>query len=100
MPVTHCWRKQATSGKSGSYLSCLSISQFLNDAIRQQVETRKSIVDLFLKRFTLSPDEAEAITSRDVPIGKRFFEAVDRTEQIRTDCRVLMAGEDGPTKAG
>ena len=37
---------------------------------------------------------------RDVPIGQRFFEAMDRTERIREDCRVLMSGEDGPTKAG
>jgi hypothetical protein len=61
---------------------------------------RKSIVMLFLNRFTLNDEEAEAITSRDVPIGPRFFEAMNKTERIRNDCRVLMSGEDGPTKAG
>jgi hypothetical protein len=25
---------------------------------------------------------------------------MDKTERIREDCRVLMAGEEGPTKAG
>lgn len=55
---------------------------------------------LFLHRFTLSNEEAEAITSRDVPIGSRFFEAMNKAERIRNDCRVLMSGEDGPTKAG
>lgn len=55
---------------------------------------------LFLNRFTLNDEEAEAITSRDVPIGPRFFEAMNKTERIRNDCRVLMSGEDGPTKAG
>lgn len=67
---------------------------------RQEVETRKSIVALFLARFTLNEEEVEAMTSRDIPVGPRFFAAMDKTEKIRNDCRVLMAGEDGPTKAG
>ncbi|KAJ3755564.1 oligomeric complex COG6 [Lentinula raphanica] len=67
---------------------------------RQEVEDQKSIVSLFLARFTLTEEETEALISRDVPVGKRFFQAMDKTEQIRDDCRVLMAGEDGPTKAG
>ncbi|KAJ7356948.1 oligomeric complex COG6, partial [Mycena albidolilacea] len=67
---------------------------------RQEVENKKSIVTLFLSRFTLNEEEVEAMTSRDVPVGQRFFQAMDKTERIRTDCRVLMAGEDGPTQAG
>jgi len=67
---------------------------------RQDVEDKKTIISLFLARFTLTEAEVEALTSRDVPIGQRFFEAMDRTEKIREDCRVLMSGEDGPTKAG
>lgn len=67
---------------------------------RQEVEIKKSIVNLFLARFTLTEDEVEAMTSRDVPLGKTFFQAMDKTEQIRDECRVLMAGEEGPTKAG
>ncbi|KAK0210475.1 oligomeric complex COG6, partial [Desarmillaria ectypa] len=67
---------------------------------RQEVEVKKSIVELFLAHFALSEEEIEAITSRDVPLGQRFFDAMDRTERIRDDCRVLMAGEEGPTKAG
>lgn len=67
---------------------------------RSTIATRQSIVSLFLGRFTLSEDEKEAITSRDIPVGERFFQAMDKTEKIRDDCRVLMTGEDGPTKAG
>ncbi|KAJ2912469.1 hypothetical protein MD484_g7951, partial [Candolleomyces efflorescens] len=68
---------------------------------RQEVEDKKSIITLFLSKFTLSSDEVEALTSREVPVGPTFFSAMDKTEQIRQDCRVLMAGdEDGPTKAG
>ncbi|KAI0345229.1 oligomeric complex COG6 [Trametopsis cervina] len=67
---------------------------------RQEVSTRQSIVTVFLDRFTLTPDEVESITSREIPVGKRFFAAMNKAERIRDDCRVLMAGEEGPTKAG
>ncbi|KAH7889181.1 oligomeric complex COG6 [Phlebopus sp. FC_14] len=67
---------------------------------RQEVETQKSIVLLFLERLTLNDDEVEAVTSREIAVGTRFFQAMDKTERIRNDCRVLMSGEDGPTKAG
>jgi Conserved oligomeric complex COG6 len=67
---------------------------------RQQVKTRQSIVTLFLARFTLSPNEAEALSSPEIPVGPRFFAAMDRAQAIRDDCRVLMAGEDSPSKAG
>ncbi|THH31107.1 hypothetical protein EUX98_g3063 [Antrodiella citrinella] len=67
---------------------------------RQIVTTKQSIVSLFLDRFTLTPEEAEAITSREVPVAKRFFSAMSKAERIREDCRVLMAGEDGPAQAG
>ncbi|KAG5644406.1 hypothetical protein DXG03_008573 [Asterophora parasitica] len=67
---------------------------------RLEVENKKSIVTAFLDRFTLTDDEVVVITSRDHPVGQRFFEVMDKTERIRDDCRILMAGEDGPTKAG
>ncbi|KAG5635825.1 hypothetical protein H0H81_010012 [Sphagnurus paluster] len=67
---------------------------------RQEVENKKSIVTEFLARFTLNDEEAEVITSRDHPVGQRFFEVMDKTERIRDDCRILMSGEDGPTRAG
>ncbi|KAG6911409.1 hypothetical protein DXG01_016506 [Tephrocybe rancida] len=67
---------------------------------RQDVENKKSIVTAFLARFTLTEQEAEAITSRDEPVGAHFFAAMDRTESIRDDCRILMSGEEGPTQAG
>jgi hypothetical protein len=67
---------------------------------RQEVKTRQSIVDLFLARFTLSDDEANALSSSSVPVGPTFFAAMDRAQAIRDDCRVLMVGEDSPSKAG
>ncbi|KAI0705883.1 oligomeric complex COG6 [Cytidiella melzeri] len=67
---------------------------------RQEVSTKQSIVTAFLDRFTLTSEEIEAILSREIPVGKQFFKAMDKAERIRNECRVLMAGEDGPTKAG
>ncbi|KAF8436357.1 oligomeric Golgi complex subunit 6 [Boletus edulis BED1] len=67
---------------------------------RQQVETQKSIVLFFLDRFTLNEDDIEAITSREISLVPRFFSAMNKTERIQSECRVLMSGEDGPTKAG
>ena len=67
---------------------------------RQDVDRRQSIVTLFLARFTLSEDEIESLISGDVPIGRRFFDAMDKAHAIRSDCRVLMSGEDSPSQAG
>ena len=61
---------------------------------------RQSIIALFLSRFTLSAEEKAAISSRDVPVGPRFFAAMDKAEKVRDDCRVLMTGDEGDTKAG
>ncbi|OBZ65679.1 Conserved oligomeric Golgi complex subunit 6, partial [Grifola frondosa] len=66
----------------------------------QAVATRQAVISVFLARFTLNDDEKESITSRDVPVGKQFFDAMDKAQRIRDDCRVLMVGEDGETKAG
>ncbi|KAF8753532.1 Oligomeric complex COG6 [Rhizoctonia solani] len=69
-------------------------------AQQQTTNTRQEIIALFLDRFTLSAAELEAITSRDIPVGKQMFDAMDKLERIREDCRVLMTGEGGETKAG
>ena len=53
-----------------------------------------------VRGFTLTDEETEIVTSRDVPVGPRFFNTMDKTERIRQDCEVLMAGEDGPTQVG
>ncbi|KAF6742370.1 oligomeric Golgi complex subunit 6 [Ephemerocybe angulata] len=67
---------------------------------RQSISAKSTIITLFLASFTLSQDEMNAMTSRDVPVGAAFFAAMEKCEKIREDCRVLMAGEEGPTRAG
>jgi conserved oligomeric Golgi complex subunit 6 len=61
---------------------------------------RQSIISVFLARFTLTEAEVEAITSREVPVGRRLFEAMDRAEKIRDDCQILLGGEGEHTKSG
>jgi len=62
-------------------------------AERLATSDKQAIVTVFLKRFTLSEKEVKAMTSRDVPVGRELFEAIRRTEEIRSDCRVLLSGE-------
>jgi hypothetical protein len=58
-------------------------------------------VSAFLTRFTLTDAELRALTSRDVPVGPELFAAMEKTELIRSDCRVLLAGEaDAAAQAG
>ena len=61
---------------------------------------KQSIVTLFLSRFTLTDQETDILISRDVLVGRHFYDTMDKTERIRQDCQVLMAGEDGPTQVG
>jgi len=81
-------------------MSCDLSASANQTPFRHEVEDKQTIISLFLGRFTLNEKEAETITSRDVPLGPKFFETMDKTERIREDCMVLMAAEDGPTKAG
>lgn len=67
---------------------------------RKTLTARSELVSSFLKRFTLTEAEADAMISRDVPVGQSMFDAMDRTERIREDCRVLLSGEGGESQAG
>jgi len=62
----------------------------LND--RQEVKDKKTIITLFLARFILNEAEVEALTSRDIPIGQRFLDAMDKMEHKIVVClwRVRM----------
>lgn len=79
---------QANSGTKHLLSSAASLR-----AERLAVADRQAIVAVFLRRFTLTEREVKAMTSREVPVGRELFEAIERTEAIRRDCRVLMSGE-------
>ena len=54
---------------------------------------------MFLARFTLDESEIEALTSRDIPIGQQFFDAMDETKRIREDWHYRVTLTDTPTNA-
>lgn len=69
---------------------------------RTSTRARQTVIAAFLARYTLTDAETDAITLRDVPVGKRLFAAMDRVQAIRGDCYVLLGAsddEDG-TRAG
>ena len=47
-------------------------------------------VDSFLEHFTLTPEDAEFLQSRDIHIGMQFFQIMRKAEIIINDSRVLM----------
>jgi hypothetical protein len=85
----YCWKGQEICAMKGMF--CLLPSAHLFDGLtkfidRQDVEDKKTIISLFLARFTLTEAEVEALTSRDVPIGQTVFRS---DGQDRTDKRGL-----------
>ncbi|WVQ92239.1 hypothetical protein IAS59_006048 [Cryptococcus gattii] len=82
------------------------VDQFLlerADVLRSQrasAQLRAHLITLFLSRFVLSNSELAALTSREVTIGQPLFDTLDHLEKIRTDCEVLLGGEEGKTQAG
>lgn len=72
---------------------------------RNAAALQRQLSSLFLQRFTLSEEERQAIYSRELRVDDRLFAAMDRLEQIRADCRLLLEGSDvngvgGGTRAG
>lgn len=84
---------QAQLSKANSGTKHLLSSAASLRAERLATADKQAIVTVFLKRFTLSDREIKAMTSRDVPVGRELFHAIERTEAIRKDCRVLMGGD-------
>ncbi|BEI79779.1 hypothetical protein CcaverHIS002_0103080 [Cutaneotrichosporon cavernicola] len=73
------------------------------DGLRSQrasAQLRLSLVKLFLARFTLTPAEEAALTSRDHDVGPELFTALDRVETIRRDCQALLGGDESRMQAG
>ncbi|KAI5122053.1 hypothetical protein M0805_006037 [Coniferiporia weirii] len=69
-------------------------------AARHAVNEQQAAIDSFLAHFVLTQEEAEALQSRDIQIDAQFFRTMRNAERIIANARVLMNGEDGPTRAG
>jgi hypothetical protein len=67
---------------------------------RASAQLRATLITLFLSRFTLSDEERNALTSREVIVGPAVFSALDRVEAIRQDSQALLSGDEERTQAG
>lgn len=68
---------------------------------RMATADKQALIAVFLRRFTLSDSEIKTMTSREAPVGRELFRVIERTQEIRKDCRVLMSGEEAEeAKAG
>ncbi|KAI9209389.1 oligomeric Golgi complex subunit 6 [Polychytrium aggregatum] len=56
----------------------------------QRALIRKSLAEAFVKRFTLSDQEIQILTTPHLEINKSFFDALDHLHQINEDCRALL----------
>jgi len=66
------------------------------DSLRKQgeaVAAKQTMVEAFLKKFTLTESEIQALTSQEIQVNWSVFEAMDHCEQIRTDCASLLTGD-------
>lgn len=59
---------------------------------------KQEIAQAFLARFTLSPQESQHLLNSDGTISIGFFNALDRLQQIMSDCTVLLVSDS--QKAG
>ncbi|RKO87918.1 oligomeric Golgi complex subunit 6 [Blyttiomyces helicus] len=56
-------------------------------------QIRKSVVDVFLARFTLTDEEILVLTQPLRPVGPEFFESLKHLQQINDDCKALLITE-------
>lgn len=73
------------------------------NGLRKQHELtvqQSNLLNIFLDRFTLTEKEQETIDSRSIPVGTALFAAMDKINRIRTECQVLLVGQEEGIKAG
>jgi hypothetical protein len=66
---------------------------------REAVAAKQTIVKAFLEKFTLTESEIQALTSQEVQVSWKIFEAMDHCEQIRSDCAILLTGDSESPKS-
>ncbi|KAJ3155200.1 Golgi transport complex subunit 6 [Geranomyces variabilis] len=62
-------------------------------AMSKRCSVRKSIVDVFLRRFTLTDAEVAVLTAPSQQVGIEFFDALKHLERISDDCKALLVTE-------
>ena len=57
----------------------------------KQLEMKAKVVDTFLDKFELKPEEREVLNApRNGAISDSFFKVMDRVKRIHEDCKVLL----------
>lgn len=62
---------------------------------KQDLETKKQLLDAFNKHFLISKDESVILTDLSATtVNDEFFNVLNRVKQIHTDCQVLLGNEN------
>ena len=61
---------------------------------KQEIESKKELLDAFIEHFVISDDDLESLISSDTPVDDRFFANLPRLKRIHKDCQVLLGSEN------
>ncbi|KAL2057642.1 hypothetical protein ABVK25_002026 [Lepraria finkii] len=61
---------------------------------KQELETKKQLLDAFNKHFIISEDELLILTTMSEKVDEHFFAILKRVKQIYVDCQVLFGTEN------
>ena len=63
-------------------------------AQKQELETKKQLLDAFTKHFVVSEEEIVALTDISSPVDGEFFITLNRVRQVHADCQILLGTEN------
>ena len=61
---------------------------------KQDLETKKQLLDAFNKHFTMSEEDLMVLTAISDNVDDKFFAIMKRIKQIYTDCQILLGTEN------
>ncbi len=61
---------------------------------KQELETKKQLLDAFNKHFTISEEDLLVLTGVTEPVDEAFFAILKRVKHIYIDCQVLLGTEN------
>ena len=63
-------------------------------AQKQELETKKQLLDAFNKHFIISEEDSQVLTGVAGAVDESFFAVLQRVKQIYVDCQVLLGTEN------
>ena len=61
---------------------------------KQELETKKQLLDAFNKHFIITEEDTIVLTSAPEKVDEEFFAILKRVKQIYVDCQVLLGSEN------